>query len=312
MKNIGLLHYKHLNVDNFTTNYGIWLRKIINKPLRFLIKLCTKGKIIVENYPDLPKQEPFIFAATHSFVEEVPALLATIDRSAYSLLGSTDQLEYNKRIYANWLTGFIYVDRQDRISRQESLFKMKRILDSGSSILIFPEGGWNNSENLLVQNLFSGVYNLASLTKAKVIPISAFNVDNTIYIKTDNPLDLANKAKDEALVLLRDHLATLMWQHIEEHGHKFERIFGDSHLNFMQERKNEYFKVKWSHDVFDEELTVYKDKRISYPEDVWKVFEQVEITKHNARFVFPIKQEIKRCSIYNFKQYMHDTFQNKE
>ena len=39
--------------------------------------------------------------------------------------------------------------------------KMNRVLKAGNSILIFPEGRWNDSENLLCQKLFAGPYNLS-------------------------------------------------------------------------------------------------------------------------------------------------------
>lgn len=68
---------------------------------------------------------------------------------------STDQLEHNPQVYAAWLNGLIYVNRREEISRKDSVKKMERILNSGSSVFLFPEGGWNNTENLLVLPLFS-------------------------------------------------------------------------------------------------------------------------------------------------------------
>ena len=107
MKNIGLIKYKNADINNFTSDLGIKIRRMINKPLRVLLRLGTGKKIVVESYPSLEKGKPYIFASTHSNVEEVPALLGIIDRSAYSLMGTTEQLEYNPAMYVNWLTGFI-------------------------------------------------------------------------------------------------------------------------------------------------------------------------------------------------------------
>ena len=103
----------------------------------------------------------YIFASTHFFDEDIIANLAVIDRNAWVLIGTTDQLEHNPQMYAAWLNGLVYVNRLDADSRKESVKKMLRILNAGSSVLIFPEGGWNNSENLLVNPLFSGPWLLA-------------------------------------------------------------------------------------------------------------------------------------------------------
>ena len=308
MKNIGLIRYKKADINNFTSTTGLKIRRLINKPLRFFLKLATNGKIIVETYPKLEKNRPYIFAATHSFVEEVCALLATIDRNAYSLIGTTEQLEHNHKIYANWLTGFIYVNREDPVSRKESLPKMERFINSGSSILIFPEGGWNNTENLLVQNLFPGVYYLSKNTGAEVVPISSFNEFDSkdIYIKVGNPIDLSILDKKEALIKLRDCLATMKYEQIENHSTPIKRseLGKDPRMDFMEERKNEYMRLKWTKDVWEEELTVYKD-RIEFRRET---LDTVEITKDNASIMAPILVKRKEDIKYNFKKYMHDNW----
>lgn len=312
MKNIGLIKYKKSDINNFTSATGLKIRRLINKPLRFILKLATNGKIIVERYPELEKHTPYIFASTHSFVEEVCALLATIDRNAYSLMGTTEQLEHNPKIYANWLTGFIYVNREDPKSRKESLPKMEKVINSGSSILIFPEGGWNNTENLLVQNLFPGVYYLAKNTGAKVVPISTFNEFNSkeIYIKVGEPIDLSLLDKKEALLKLRDNLATMKYEQIEKHSTPINRdeLGEDPRIKFMEKLKEEYMRLKWTKDVWDEELTVYKDKNNISPEEIRQSLENVKITIDNAYIMGPILVKRRNDIKYNFKRYMHDNW----
>lgn len=52
MFNTGLDCYKDATVKNFTTNIGIRLRRVfLNKSWRKILKLCTKRKIILEQYP---------------------------------------------------------------------------------------------------------------------------------------------------------------------------------------------------------------------------------------------------------------------
>ena len=62
MKNIGLYRYETKGVDDFTSDTGIKIRRAVNKPIRKLLEIGTKGNIIVEKYPELEKNTPYIFA----------------------------------------------------------------------------------------------------------------------------------------------------------------------------------------------------------------------------------------------------------
>ena len=278
MKNKGLKNVKISNVDNFTSDVGIKLRRTINRPLRKILKIAAGKKVIVDRYPNLDKDEQYIFASTHYFNEDIITSLASIDRSAYALIGTTDQIDNNPLMYAAWLYGLIYVNRNDAESRKQSILKMERILNSGSSIIMFPEGGWNNTENLLCQKLFAGPYILSQLTGKKVVAISNFSDpdSNEIYIMASDPIDMKNLSKEDALELLRDTMATMMYEQIEKHSVPYERspYYEDIHLKHMENRRREYLKEKWTKDVWDEELTVYKPKNITTAEEVRESFDK--------------------------------------
>lgn len=308
MKNIGIGYVKTANADNFTSNIGIKVRRVINPLLRRILKLATKRKVFLESYPKLEKGTPYIFASTHSFDEDIIASLSIIDRNAYVLMGTTDQIDYNPQMYAAWANGMVYVDRLNNDSRKESLKKMIRVLNSGSSVLLFPEGGWNNTENLLCQPLFAGPYLLAQATNAKVVPIAAFNEHNSknIYITVGEPLDFSNKSKKEALTELRDSLATMMFEHMKKHTDEIKRseLPADCRLKFMEERRQEYMRVKWTRDVWDEELAFYHDKEHPLPIKVRESLDNVVIKRDNAHIMAPILERREEDRQYDFKTYM--------
>lgn len=314
MENIGLKSVKYATVDNFTSNCGIKLRRTINKPLRNILKLATKREIILENYPKLEKNERYIFASTHSFDEDIIAALATIDRSAYVLIGTTDQIDHNPQMYVAWGNGMIYVDRMDPKSRKESILKMERILRSGSSILMFPEGGWNNTENLLCQPLFSGSYILSQLTGASVVPIASFNQPNSdkIYMSFGNPIDMKDMTKKDALITLRDSLATMVYNTMEKYTVPICRgsLSGDIHKQYMEERKNEYMRVKWTRDVWDEELTYYEDKAFPRPQTVYEFVDNVHVDGKNADALGHALVKRFYDKKYDFKDYMKKNWNN--
>ena len=313
MKNYGIIKLKNANINNFTTDFGMNLRRRINKPLRKIFKVLTKGKIIIDNYPKLEKDKPYIFASCHSFVEDTIANLSVIDRNAYILFGTTNQLEENKEMYAAWLNGFIYVNRLDPKSRKDSIPKMERVIKNGNSILVFPEGGFNNTENLLVQKLFASPYVLSVKTGVKVVPIAPYNEfgSNKIFINAGEPIDLSLfNDKKEALRYLRDILSTLMFECIEKHSTPISRanLSKDPRMDFMKERRQEYLKTKWTDDVWEEELTQYLDDEDKEYFSVRKSVDDIVITKDNIKIMAPILEEIKKEKKYDFKKYMHNNW----
>ena len=299
-------------VDDFTTDFGIKLRRIIDVALRPILKLATKRKIIVEYYPHLEKGKPYIFASTHSFDEDIIANLATIDRNAWLLTGATHQVEYNPQFYAAWVHGMVYVDRRNDDSRKESVKKMKRLLKAGTSVVVYPEGGWNNTENLLIQKLFAGPYILSKDLNIPVVPLSVFNEagSDKIYFRASEPINLFEYEKQDALRILRDALATMMFEQIEKHSTPINRseLSGDIHLKYMEERKNEYLRVKWLWDMWDDELTVYKDKQHPLPTDAWAFLDDVKPTIQNAHIFAPLFAMREEHKKYDFKQYMHENW----
>ena len=153
------------DVNNFTSNFGLSIRRYFHKVISILfiivMRLYYKRKIIVENKPKVEKKKNYIYALNHSFYLDGSAVIATANKSVYSLFGATEQLDADIATFFIWFSGLIYVNREDKQSRKDSIPKMSRVLKAGNSILIFPEGRWNDSENLLCQKLFAGVYNLS-------------------------------------------------------------------------------------------------------------------------------------------------------
>ena len=313
-KNFGHQLVLNASVDNFTTDTGIRIRRRLNPLIRKALHLICKQKIICEKYPVLKKDVPYIFCPTHLFAEDIISSIATLDRQAYLLMGTTEQIIRNPQSYAAWVNGMIYVDRQNPKSRADSCRKMERILNAGSSVLLFPEGGWNNTENLLVQPLFAGPYKLARATGRQVVPLSAFRSPDrkTIYTRVGNPISIAQLDKITALDTLRDAMATLMFENMFLHGERVSRAElsagTDCRMNYMSDRRAEYLTVSWRQDVWEEELAFYKDRRLVYAEDLRAHLEKIHIDEENAGILAPVLARWEEDKKYDFKQFMHRTW----
>lgn len=339
MKNYGIIKFKDADVNKFTSDIGMDIRKIINKPMNKTLNVALKGKLMkygfqnqldknssfgvsdffklvcdsgikVMNYPNLEEGKPYIFVSLHNFVDDSMANLATIDRNAYMLFGTSDQLEVNKDMYFAWANGFIYVDREDDKNRKDAVSKMQRLLEYGNSVLIFPEGGLNNTENLFCQKLFSSPYYLSKLTGAEVVPIAPLYEygSDKVYMNVGDPIDLSTfDDKREANAHLRDVLSSLLYENLLANSEILVRseLGEDPRMDFMEQRRKEYIKTKWTKDVWDEELTRYFDKDDKEMISVMESMDNIEITSKNAHIMAPILVRRREDKKYDFKDYMH-------
>lgn len=284
--NTGLKKFEILDVDHFTSDRGIQIRRKINKVWRKVLRLGTKRHVHIEEYPVLNKDEVYLFVANHSFDEDIISVLQSVDRSVYMLHGTTDQMEHNPVFYAMWANGMIYVNRLDENSRKEAVKKMKRILTAGSSVLLFPEGGYNNTENQLITPLFSSPYMLSEELGVKVVPIISFNDigSNEIFIRAGEAIDLSVYEKQEALNILRDEMSTLLYRIMEDHTAPVQRsaMGTDPRKDYLEVRKNVYGCQKWYADVWDEELTYYPGHNVTTPKQSREYVDHVHVNEKNA------------------------------
>lgn len=310
----GLKKYETADIHNFTTNVGMRVRRYINKPLRTLLKYFIKRKVIIEQYPRLDEKKVYLFVANHSFDEDAISVIHAIDRSVYVLHGSTHQMEHNPVFYALWLNGMIYLNRLNRTSRADAIGKMERVLKYGTSIILFAEGGYNNTENQLIQPLFASPYILSQKLEIEVVPIITFNDkddENRIYIRAGEPMQLWKYDKQEALARLRDEMSTLVYEIMLKHTKIIHRneLGNDARRDYMKLKKSVYDCLKWYEDVWEEEITYYPGHGVTTPVKAREYIDKVQVTKKNAEILSDTlirREEDKR---YDFLRYMRENAQ---
>lgn len=325
-------HYKNLfinqlntkDVDHFTTDTGLFLRRKTNGAFRKLCNIFTNATIImedtpdyasdeeyygnlkpdriplshyllstkknannivVERYPNLDKDESYIFVGTHVCPEDIETMLNVIDRNAYLILGSVETLRYNPEAYLSWLNGMIVFDILNLEERSALSVKMERVLQT-QSILIFPEGSHNYDLNKLIKPLYDGPVNLALKTGKKIVPVAMVKdyEKNVAYLDVGNPIDVRNldlniqdyypeKEENEKYRIksmssyVRDQMATAVWHMVERHIVPMKRNeYGDIGQYFVDFYVMDTFrKLNWKHDVFEAEyLTKKTDEEREY------------------------------------------------
>ncbi len=306
--------------DNFVTQTGIAIRRKTYKVGAKGLAMLTPGQILVENdfYPELEKDTPYIFVCTHSFKEDFQATLSHLDRNAFLLIGSTDQIKYNPQAFFPWLNGMVYVNKLDKESKGDSLKKQARILLSGTSILMFPEGKYNNLENADCERLYPGFYKLFKMTNAKIVPIAVLmSPDNNKHLLFENPISFEGFTQREAVAKLRDILASMYNSLALKYNGELKRedLPYDYRKDFMVKRANEYLRQDRFDPDWEEELTGVYDKTITDPQVVRASLDHIKLDASNIKTVGKIilPELIKREEDirYDLRRYLEDVWHAK-
>jgi len=319
MRNLFITNLHKKDVNHFTTDIGLFLRRKLDKPFKKACNLFTNANIIringadgmndeeyysslsleqvprgnyslsaskrannivLERYPQLNKDESYIFVGNHTCPEDIETMLNIIDQNTYLILGSDEVLKYDPEMYLSWLNGMIVFNTLNTQMRKDLMPKMERVLRT-NSILILPEGSHNYHPSNLINPLFDGPINLALKTGKKIVPVCLVRDEEhrVSYIDVGNPIDVqtvqvrvqdyysreneSEKYRIKALsAYLRDKMATSVYHLIARHMDPLTRAeWGDMELAFIEEYvANAFRKLKWRHDVFDAEYLVKKTR----------------------------------------------------
>lgn len=291
-------------------------------------KKVNKDKKII-----LPK-EPVIWTPNHHFKDDVLASYLATMRQSYILFGSMPQF-YNTidGILAN-LVGSLMTNRKVKSSKKASIEKSVRAYNLGSDILCFPEGVHDKLPNELLLHFWSGVYEIANRTGAKVVPIIHYIVDPTLKVSTDinkihtvvdDPIDITKFSEKSGLNYVRDVIATWYYLMMEKYG----KITREELIKFYENRALERNKnleedlekkELTSHEAFelyledlletvdwyDSEIELnydYQPRDIIRPEDAFSAIANISNSNYNNVWnVIEAKKLVKERKLENYQR----------
>lgn len=247
---------------------------------------------------------PVIIVANHGFRDDVLATVLAANRHALKVCGSLPMFYNSFNGFVSSLIGDILVNRRCKQSRQALIEKAKRVLDLGTDLIIFPEGGWNKTSDKITLDLWGGVYEIAKNTGCDVVPIVHYNRDpellrksNIIHTVVGFPIPLHQMEKSEALQILRDTLSTYQYKMMEKYGRstreKEMQGFDTSHEKW-EAHLTERMKAVEYYDSDVEKRSEYRPKYITRAEDVFRPIAAVQtITAHNVKDVLYARQLVR-------------------
>jgi len=122
----------------------------------------------IEGSDNFDKEEHYVIISNHTSFLDTPALAQAIDAPFKALA----KKELTKIPIFGFLIRMIteVVDRSNPISRQQSKDRLNEVLQKESSIVVFPEGTMNRTDQPL-QRFYDGAFRIAIDAQAPILPV---------------------------------------------------------------------------------------------------------------------------------------------
>lgn len=232
---------KLLQNKPITDSKAVMLFKDLIHPILSLIaSFRVPYKVIIEQPCRQLTGKPVIYAVNHFCFADTPIMGRITPKRSYILLGK-QRLGFSDWLYFI-LNGVIFVDRKDKEDMAASKQAMIAYLNKGRSIVMFPEGTWNLTENQLMLLMKWGIIDIAREAGAQIIPtvLEYDREQKKCFVRFGAPMVFSpadNKA--DAISALRDTMATMRWDFWERNG-----TFSRKDLDMDAEGKKLFYSVE--------------------------------------------------------------------
>lgn len=234
-----------------TDSKAVMLFKDLIRPVLSLIaSFRVPYKVVIEQPCRLLPGKPVIYAVNHFCFADTPIMGRITPKRSYILLGK-QRLGFSDWIYF-MLNGVIFVDRKDKEDMAASKLAMSAYLNKSRSIVMFPEGTWNLTENQLMLPMKWGIIDIAKETGAQIVTtvLEYDREQKKCFVRFGTPMIFyPEDSKAEAIVALRDTMASMRWKFWERKG-----TFSRADLDMDTERKKlfysveEYLPINWEYE----------------------------------------------------------------
>ena len=202
---------------------------------------------------------------------------------------------YKKLIYQGLrMNGVIPLETKDKIDRKIAYNRSVELLENGGNLLIYPEGAWNVSPNVIVMKLFSGTVRLAKETGAEIIPIAVEQYEKAFYFNIGRNYQIpqnTSQSPDELTDELREKLATLKWDIMLTQNELQRKDIPLDYLKTFQKEIVDRCNYGYGFSLDDALSESFHDKNVISEEEVFAFLANLDINLDNA-FLMKDKLEL--------------------
>lgn len=264
----------------------LWWRMCLHPILLLGIKverLLRKERLVVIGDMRTKTDRPKIYASTHIGGHDVESCFEAIGEHAFLFIGDPRELYRNFDGLMLFLNGMICLETRSKNDRRIAKENAVSLLKKRGNLLIYPEGVWNISENLLVNPIYMGTASMAQKSGADIIPMAIEQYGNTFYVNIGENIDSRewNKTQIPALTeYLRNQMATLKWEILEQNGVKaYDTVTEKLRYKWVD---SIFARADYSYTVQDVYETQYRTKEQIEQEEAFAFVHKLIPSRDNA------------------------------
>lgn len=247
--------------------------------------------------------KPVIYAITHVGMYDIQLVSEAIRDHQYTFLGDPETMYRTGDGAIMSLNGVVYCDTDSKTDRVIAKKTAYDVLKRGNNLMIYPEGVWNLSSNLISLPLFPGIIDIALETGCDIVPVAIEQYGKDFFVNIGKNMQVNPEQKtfeteeerktfiNEQKQLLRDAMSTLKWEIFESRPVEQREMYGDfeeEYKKYRQARYDEWVDQKTKKPFYNDEIVArrtFRIKDINLASDVFSHLRDLKIKKENA-FLF--------------------------
>ncbi|MBO5376052.1 MAG: 1-acyl-sn-glycerol-3-phosphate acyltransferase [Bacilli bacterium] len=247
--------------------------------------------------------KPVIYAITHVGMYDIQLVSEAIKDHQYTFLGDPETMYRTGDGAIMSLNGVVYCDTDSKTDRAIAKKTAIDVLNRGNNLMIYPEGVWNLSANLVSLPLFPGIIDIALDTDCDIVPVAIeqygkdffVNIGKNMQVNPDKKEFATEEERKKFVELkkqdLRDTMSTLKWEIFESRPVEQRAMYGDfdeEYKKYKDTRYNEWVDSKTKTPFYNDEIVsrrTFRIKGINFASDVFSHLRDLTIKKENA-FLF--------------------------
>ena len=275
------------------------LHPILLSLIRLDRKYINKQELTVINDERQKSDKPVIYAITHVGMYDYQIVSEAIRDHQYPFAGDPETMYRSSDGIILGLNGVVLCDTTSKEDRYIAAQTSKELLKANENLLIYPEGVWNLSPNLLSLPLFPGIINMAMETGCDIVPVAVEQYGKEFYVNIGENLKVNDKVDendskeyiDKKKKELREVLAGLKWEIFETRPIEERKSLGtyeQEYEKFVNARLNEWVNPKTKEPYYNEQIVkerTFREKNVHMAEDVYSYMDKLNVNKNTA-FIF--------------------------
>ncbi len=202
-----------------------WHRQV-SRVWMFVFLHLVGCPLTVKGSGNFVKGTNYIIICNHNSLMDVPVSTPFMPRANKTIAKKT----FAKVPVFGWVYGFgsVLVDRNSDESRRKSYDEMKRMLNIGLDMLIYPEGTRNRTKDPL-KSFYDGAFRLAEDTQKPILPAILFHTKkvmpaNKLFFLLPHKLEMHLLPPVSAMGIstkqLKERLFRIMWDYYLANDHQ--------------------------------------------------------------------------------------------